>query len=147
MMPLCSYSVFFLYEPESLLKTQTGNFIMSDTSWLLQSNTNVFDLEKPNHQARDQEWKRKLFLDPIWHVNKSCSLKLLSLAHEERVQSVGPQIVLCRLLFDDDEQRVEEPSLHRLLRARSTASGMWSVSILGLMKILRNAISLDHSAR
>lgn len=60
---------------------------------------------------------------------------------------VHVQIVWCWLLFEDDGQREKGLSLVRLLSAPSTASGMWSASILGLIKILLKAISLDQSAR
>lgn len=54
---------------------------------------------------------------------------------------------VCWLLLNDDGQREKGPSLQRPFRARSTTSGMWSVSILGLIKMLRKAVSLDQSAR
>lgn len=36
----------------------------------------------------------------------------------------APHIEMCGLLLSDDGQRGKGPSLHRLFRARSTASGM-----------------------
>lgn len=61
--------------------------------------------------------------------------------------TVHVQIVWCWLLFEDDGQREKGLSVVRLPSAPSTASGMWSASILGLIKILLKAISLDQSAR
>lgn len=82
-------------------------------------------------------------------TNKSWFRTLWSLGAQTQGVSVYStfQIVLCWLLFKDEGQREKGLSLVRLLRALSTASGMWSASILGLIKILLNAISLDQSAR
>lgn len=73
-----------------------------------------------------------------------------SVGARDRGQSlgvVGVQMVLCWLLDKAEGHREKGRSLVRLLSARSTTSGMWSVNILGLIRMLLNAISLDHSAR
>lgn len=61
--------------------------------------------------------------------------------------SVRLYTVLCWLPLTDDGQRGKAFSLVRLLSAPITTSGMWSTSILGLIKILLKADSSDQSAR
>lgn len=57
------------------------------------------------------------------------------------------QMALCWLRAAVEGHRENGRSVVRLTRARSTTSGMWSVSMRGLIRTLRKDISLDQSAR
>lgn len=55
------------------------------------------------------------------------------------------QTALCRLSLKEGDGKGR--SLLRVSSAPRTPSGMWSTSILGLIRMLLNAISVDQSAR